>query len=121
MVDLARHWNAKELPGSPISANKKQCHFLGTMDEGRRYFLLELPVHPQILGVVQAHEVARHEAHHETHKGAHEELTETEASVMRFIENEPKLLLNGLGMATMKWTMHRGEVGQWSRVMNSMA
>lgn len=55
-------------------------------DEGRTYFLVELPVHPQMPGVVQAHE----EAHEGAHEGAHEELTETEARVLRFVQAQPK-------------------------------
>lgn len=38
-------------------------------DEGRTYFLVELPVHPQMPGV---------RAHDGAHDGAHEELTGTE-------------------------------------------
>jgi ATP-dependent DNA helicase RecG len=55
-------------------------------DEGRTYFLVELPVHPQMPGVMQAHD----EAHEGAHDEAHEELTETEARVLRFVEAQPK-------------------------------
>lgn len=51
-------------------------------DEGRTYFLVELPVHPQMPGVGQAHD--------EAHEGAHEELTKTEARVLGFIQNQAK-------------------------------
>jgi ATP-dependent DNA helicase RecG len=50
----------------------------GETDEGRNYFRVELPVHPQMPGVRQAHD--------EAHDGAHEELRETEARVLRFVE-----------------------------------
>jgi len=55
-------------------------------DEGRTYFLTELPVHPELPGVGQAHD----EAHHEAHEGAHEELTETEAQVLAFVGKQPR-------------------------------
>lgn len=55
-------------------------------DDQRTHFLVELPVHPQMPGVVAAHD----EAHHEAHDGAHEELTETEARVLRFLEGDPR-------------------------------
>jgi ATP-dependent DNA helicase RecG len=55
-------------------------------DDQRTHFLVELPVHPQMAGVVAAHD----EAHHEAHDGAHEELTETEASVLQFLERDPR-------------------------------
>jgi hypothetical protein len=51
-------------------------------DEGRTHFLVELPVHPQMPGVGQAHEGA--------HEGAHEELTETETRVLDFVEAQPR-------------------------------
>ncbi len=55
-------------------------------DEGRTYFLTELPVHPEMPGVVQAHD----EAHEGAHDEAHEALTETEGRVLRFVGNQPK-------------------------------
>jgi len=55
-------------------------------DQGRTYFLVELPVHPDLPGIGQAHE----EAHHGAHEEAHEELTETEAHIVRFVEKQPK-------------------------------
>ncbi len=55
-------------------------------DDQRTHFLVELPVHPQMSGVVAAHDGA----HHEAHDGAHEELTETEARVLRFLEGNPR-------------------------------
>ena len=55
-------------------------------DEGRTYFLVELPVHPQLPRVGQAHD----QAHDEVHDEAHDELTETETRVLRFVEVEPK-------------------------------
>ncbi len=55
-------------------------------DDQRTHFLVELPVHPQMPGVVGAHD----EAHHEAHDEAHEELTETETRVLRFVEGQPK-------------------------------
>jgi ATP-dependent DNA helicase RecG len=51
-------------------------------DEGRTYFLVELPVHPEMPGAGQAHD----EAHHE----AHEELTDTEARILAFVEGKPR-------------------------------
>jgi ATP-dependent DNA helicase RecG len=47
-------------------------------DDGRTYFIAELPVHPQMPGVGQAHEEA------------HDELTETEARVLRFVADQPR-------------------------------
>lgn len=55
-------------------------------DEGRTYFLVELPVHPQLPGVGQAHD----EAHEGAHDEAYEELTATEISVLSFVQNQPK-------------------------------
>lgn len=54
-------------------------------DEGRTYFLVELPVHPQMPGV-QAHD----EAHDGAHDKAHEELTETEARILEFTSKRPR-------------------------------
>jgi ATP-dependent DNA helicase RecG len=54
-------------------------------DEGRTFFLVELPVHPQMPGI-QAHDGA----HEEAHDGAHEELTDTEASILAFVSSQPR-------------------------------
>ncbi len=54
-------------------------------DEARTYFLVELPVHPQMPGV-QAHEKAHEGAHGE----AHQELMETEASIVSFVSSQPR-------------------------------
>jgi ATP-dependent DNA helicase RecG len=51
-------------------------------DDQRTHFLVELPVHPQMPGVVGAHD----EAHHE----AHDELTETETRVLRIVQDQPQ-------------------------------
>jgi ATP-dependent DNA helicase RecG len=51
-------------------------------DEGRTYFLAELPVHPEMPGIGQAHD--------EAHDEAHEEITETEARVLAFVESQPR-------------------------------
>jgi len=55
-------------------------------DDQRTHFLVELPVHPRMPGVVAAHD----EAHHEAHDEAHDELTDTETRVLRFVEGQPK-------------------------------
>src|SRR5947209_2866538 len=55
-------------------------------DDGRTYFLVELPVHSRMPGVVQVHEGA----HDEAHEGAHEQLTETEARVLEFVIDQAK-------------------------------
>lgn len=47
-------------------------------DDGRTYFLAELPVHPQLPGIGQAHDEA------------HDELTETEVSLLAFLETLPR-------------------------------
>jgi ATP-dependent DNA helicase RecG len=54
-------------------------------DEGRTYFLVELPVHPQLPGV-QAHD----EAHDGAHDEAHIDLTDTEASILVFVSSQPR-------------------------------
>ncbi len=51
-------------------------------DEGRTYFLVELPVHPQLPGV-RGHD----EAHDEAHDG---ELTETEGRILVYLESVPR-------------------------------
>lgn len=55
-------------------------------DEGRTYFLVELPVHPQLPGV---------KAHDEVHDGVHDEvhdeqLNETERRILAFVESTPR-------------------------------
>jgi len=55
-------------------------------DDGRTYFLVELPVHPQMPGVGQGHE----EAHHKAHDEAHDELTDTESRVLNFLSSLPQ-------------------------------
>ncbi len=55
-------------------------------DDGRTYFLVELPVHPQMPGVGRGHE----EAHHKAHDEAHDELTDTELSVLNFVRGQPR-------------------------------
>ena len=55
-------------------------------DEGRTYFLVELPVHPDLPGLERAHD----EAHDGAHDGAHEELLETEAEILTFLDTGPK-------------------------------
>ena len=59
-------------------------------DEGRTYFLAELPVHPEMPGVGQAHDGAHDRAHDEAHDEGHEELAETEARVLGFVESQPR-------------------------------
>ena len=56
-----------------------------TTDEGRTYFLVELPVHPELSGTFQAHDKAHDKAHHDVH----ETLTETEHRILRFINAQP--------------------------------
>ncbi|MEX1028000.1 MAG: RNA-binding domain-containing protein [Candidatus Paceibacterota bacterium] len=55
-------------------------------DADRTYFLVELPVHPQLPGVFHAHDGAHDGAHDE----AHDDLTETELKVLWFLRNEPQ-------------------------------
>jgi len=55
-------------------------------DEGRTYFLVELPVHPELPGVGQAHD----EAHDQAHDEAHDGLTETQARVLAFVQDRPR-------------------------------
>lgn len=50
-------------------------------DEGRTYFLVELPIHPGLAGV---------RAHDEAHDEAHEELSETEAKILSFVSDRPR-------------------------------
>ena len=54
-------------------------------DETRTHFAVELPVHPELVGLV-----VHDEAHDEAHDRAHDELTETESRVLRFLEGEPR-------------------------------
>jgi ATP-dependent DNA helicase RecG len=51
-------------------------------DQGRTYFLVELPVRPRMDGIGQAH--------HEAHDEAHEELSATEVSVLRFVADHSR-------------------------------
>ena len=55
-------------------------------DEGRTYFLVELPVHPEMPGTGQAHDKAYEGAYDE----AYDELTETEVKVLGFVADQPK-------------------------------
>jgi ATP-dependent DNA helicase RecG len=55
-------------------------------DAGRTYFLVDLPVHPEMPGVGQAHD----EAHHEAQDRAHEELTATESRVLALVEGQSR-------------------------------
>jgi len=55
-------------------------------DEGRTYFLVELPVHPQLSGV-QEHDEAHVKAHDEAHNG---ELTETERRILVHLTTVPR-------------------------------
>ena len=50
-------------------------------DETRTYFVVELPVHPELAGL---------RVQDEAHDEAHDDLTETEARVLRFLEGEPR-------------------------------
>ena len=58
-------------------------------DEGRTYFALALPVHPQRPGV-QGHDGAHDEAHDGAHDGAHDDLTDTEARILAFVASQPR-------------------------------
>jgi ATP-dependent DNA helicase RecG len=51
-------------------------------DQGRTYFLVELPVRPKMEGVGQAH--------HEAHDEAHDELSAAEVSVLRFVADRSR-------------------------------
>jgi ATP-dependent DNA helicase RecG len=51
-------------------------------DQGRTYFLVELPVRPGMEGVGLAH--------HEAHDEAHEELSAAEVSVLRFVAEQSR-------------------------------
>ena len=53
-----------------------------TTDAGRTFFLVELPVHPDVSGVFQAHD--------EAHDEAHESLTDTEVRILRFVDAQPR-------------------------------
>src|SRR5262249_18485134 len=59
-------------------------------DEGRTYFLAELPVHPELPGIGQAHDEAHDEAHEEASDEAQEERTEPEVRVPALVENQPR-------------------------------
>jgi ATP-dependent DNA helicase RecG len=50
-------------------------------DEGRTYFLVEIPVHPKMPGVA---------AHDEAHDEAHEELSASENRVLHFLTAQPR-------------------------------
>jgi ATP-dependent DNA helicase RecG len=50
-------------------------------DEGRTYFLVELPAHPKLAGV---------KAHDEAHDEAHQELTEAEDKILSFVADRPR-------------------------------
>jgi ATP-dependent DNA helicase RecG len=66
-------------------------------DDQRTHFLVELPVQPQMPGVVGAHDEAHDEAHHQ----AHDELTETETRVLRIVQDQPQrrpAIANQLGL-----------------------
>jgi ATP-dependent DNA helicase RecG len=54
-------------------------------DDGRTYFLVELPVHPQLPGV-QAHDGA----HDGAHDAVDQELTDTEARIISFVAGQPR-------------------------------
>ncbi len=51
-------------------------------DQGRTYFLVELPVRPEMEGIGKAHETA--------HDQAHDELSAAEVSVLRFVANRSR-------------------------------
>ena len=50
-------------------------------DEARTHFLVELPVHPEMQGIVKAHD----RAHEEAHDRAHDELNDTERRILVFL------------------------------------
>ena len=55
-------------------------------DDGRTYFLAELPVHAEMVGFEQAHD----RAHDEAHDQAHDALSETEAAILGFLATGAK-------------------------------
>ena len=68
-------------------------------DEGRTYFLAELPVHPEMPGGVQAHG----EVHDEVHDKVHDvELGETERRLLSSLETGPRSRLEMAEMLGMK-------------------
>ena len=65
-------------------------------DEGRTYFLVELPVHPQMVGV---------QVHDEGHDGGHDRvLTETEQRILAFLKSNPRSRAEMAEMLGMKST-----------------
>lgn len=54
-------------------------------DELRTHFLVELPVHPELAGLM-----VQDEAHDKAHDKAHDALTEVEVRVVRFLVQQPR-------------------------------
>lgn len=59
-------------------------------DEGRTYFLAELPVHPDLKGVSGAHDEAYDEAYEEAYEEAYVDLSAIERQIMALLANGPK-------------------------------
>jgi ATP-dependent DNA helicase RecG len=73
-------------------------------DEGRTYFLAELPVHPELPGVGQAHDEVHEKGHDEVHEKGHDEvLNESEQRLLAAMAAGPKSraeMAAALGMKT---------------------
>jgi ATP-dependent DNA helicase RecG len=67
-------------------------------DDGRTYFVVELPVHPQLPGV-KAHDQAHDEAHDQAHD---EDLNDTEAQILLVIAIVPRTRLELAGKLKVK-------------------
>lgn len=59
-------------------------------DEGRTYFLVELPIHPGFQAQDEAHDQAYDEAYDEAYDQVYDELPEIEQKILVFVEQTPK-------------------------------
>jgi ATP-dependent DNA helicase RecG len=88
-------------------------------DEGRTYFLVELPIHPGFQAHDEAHDQAYDEAYDQAHDQAYDELTETEQGILATLTDGPKqrpelaesLRIRSRSGAFYKAILHLREIG----------